>query len=89
MPPATTPTPHNGAIEGDIAKTVLMPGDPLRAKFIADTYLQDVRCFNTVRNMLGYTGTYQGVPVSVMGGVNDQSFNELAWKGLQLSLIHI
>ena len=65
---ATTPTPHNGAIEGDIAKTVLMPGDPLRAKFIADTYLQDVRCFNTVRNMLGYTGTYQGVPVSVMGG---------------------
>ena len=65
---ATTPTPHNGAIEGDIAKTVLMPGDPLRAKFIADTYLQDDRCFNTVRNMLGYTGTYQGVPVSVMGG---------------------
>ena len=65
---ATTPTPHNGAIEGDIAKTVLMPGDPLRAKFIADTYLADVRCFNTVRNMLGYTGTYQGVPVSVMGG---------------------
>lgn len=65
---ATTPTPHNGAIKGDIAKTVLMPGDPLRAKFIADTYLQDVRCFNTVRNMLGYTGTYQGVPVSVMGG---------------------
>ncbi len=42
---ATTPTPHNGAIEGDIAKTVLMPGDPLRAKFIADTYLEDVRCF--------------------------------------------
>ena len=65
---ATTPTPHNGAIKGDIAKTVLMPGDPLRAKFIADTYLQDVRCFNTVRNMLGYTGTYQGIPVSVMGG---------------------
>ena len=65
---ATTPTPHNGAIEDDIAKTVLMPGDPLRAKFIADTYLEDVRCFNTVRNMLGYTGTYQGVPVSVMGG---------------------
>ena len=65
---ATTPTPHNGAIEGDIAKTVLMPGDPLRAKFIADTYLEDVRCFNTVRNMLGYTGTYQDVPVSVMGG---------------------
>lgn len=65
---ALTPTPHNGAVEGDIAKTVLMPGDPLRAKFIADTYLEDVRCFNTVRNMLGYTGTYKGVPVSVMGG---------------------
>jgi len=61
-------TPHNEASKGDFAKTVLMPGDPLRAKFIADTYLEDVRCFNTVRNMLGYTGTYQGVPVSVMGG---------------------
>lgn len=62
------PTPHNSAKKGDFARTVLMPGDPLRAKFIADTYLEDVRCFNTVRNMLGYTGTYQGVPVSVMGG---------------------
>ncbi len=62
------PTPHNGAKAGDIAKTVLMPGDPLRAKFIADTYLEDVVCFNTVRNMLGYTGTYQGKRVSVMGG---------------------
>ena len=63
----STPTPHNAATLGDIAKTVLMPGDPLRAKYIADTYLQDVRCFNTVRNMLGFTGTYQGNPVSVMG----------------------
>ncbi len=62
------PTPHNGAKAGEIAKTVLMPGDPLRAKFIADTYLEDVVCFNTVRNMLGYTGTYQGKKVSVMGG---------------------
>ncbi|MDD5934970.1 MAG: purine-nucleoside phosphorylase [Clostridiales bacterium] len=63
-----TPTPHNGAKVGDIAKTVLMPGDPLRAKFIADTYLEDVTCFNTVRNMFGYTGTYKGKKISVMGG---------------------
>ena len=61
-------TPHNGAEKGDIAKTVLMPGDPLRAKYIADTYLKDVKCFNTVRNMFGYTGTYEGKEVSVMGG---------------------
>lgn len=62
------PTPHNGAKPGEIAKTVLMPGDPLRAKFIAEEYLTDVHLFNTVRNMLGYTGTYQGKRVSVMGG---------------------
>lgn len=65
---SNVPTPHNGAKEGDIAKTVLMPGDPLRAKFIAETYLTNPVCFNTVRNMLGYTGTYKGKPVSVMGG---------------------
>lgn len=64
----STPTPHNGAKLGDIAKTVLMPGDPLRAKYIADNYLENVQCFNTVRNMLGYTGTYKGHKVSVMGG---------------------
>lgn len=63
-----TPTPHNGANKGEIAKTVLMPGDPLRAKYIADTYLENAVCFNTVRNMLGYTGTYQGKRISVMGG---------------------
>lgn len=62
------PTPHNAAKAGDIAKTVLMPGDPLRAKFIAETFLTDVTCFNTVRNMFGYTGMYQGKRVSVMGG---------------------
>lgn len=61
-------TPHNEAKKGDIAKTVLMPGDPLRAKFIAETFLQDAKCFNTVRNMLGYTGTYEGKQISVMGG---------------------
>ena len=60
-------TPHNQAQMGDIAKTVLMPGDPLRAKFLAETYLEDVKQFNTVRNMLGYTGTYQGKQVSIMG----------------------
>ncbi|HBQ46625.1 MAG TPA: purine-nucleoside phosphorylase, partial [Ruminococcaceae bacterium] len=65
---AQTPTPHNQAKAGEIAKTVLMPGDPLRAKYIAETYLKDAKCFNTVRNMLGYTGTYHGKKVSVMGG---------------------
>lgn len=62
------PTPHIEAKAGEIAKTVLMPGDPLRAKFIAETYLEDVVCFNKVRNMLGFTGNYQGKRVSVMGG---------------------
>lgn len=61
------PTPHNHANPGDIAETVLMPGDPLRAKFIADTYLTDVTCYNTVRNMLGYTGLYKGKRISVQG----------------------
>lgn len=60
-------TPHNEASEGQIAKTVLMPGDPLRARFIADNFMEDVTCFNTVRNMLGFTGTYKGKKVSVMG----------------------
>jgi purine-nucleoside phosphorylase len=61
------PTPHNGAILGDIAKTVLMPGDPLRAKYIAETYLENVTCFNQVRGMLGYTGEFKDNKVSVMG----------------------
>ena len=61
------PTPHIGAKDAEIAKTVLMPGDPLRAKFIADNYLEDVVCFNTIRNMLGFTGNYKGKRVSVMG----------------------
>ena len=63
----TTPTPHISAMAGDFAKTVLMPGDPLRAKFIAETYLQNVRVVNEVRGMLGFTGEYKGKPVSVMG----------------------
>lgn len=62
------PTPHNTAKKGEIAKKVLMPGDPLRAKYIAETYLENPVCFNTVRNMFGYTGTYKGQEVSVMGG---------------------
>jgi len=60
-------TPHNHANKKDIAKIVLMPGDPLRAKFIADTFLENPVQFNTVRNMFGYTGTYKGKEVSVMG----------------------
>ena len=60
-------TPHNAANKGDIAKTVLMPGDPLRAKFIAENFLENPKQFNTVRNMCGYTGTYKGHEVSVMG----------------------
>lgn len=62
------PTPHIEVKEkGIIADTVLMPGDPLRAKYIAETFLEDVVSFNTVRNMFGYTGTYKGRKISVMG----------------------
>ena len=60
------PTPHNSANPGDFAKTVLMPGDPLRAKFIADTFLENAKLVNNVRGIHGYTGTYKDVPVSVM-----------------------
>lgn len=62
------PTAHNSAKAGDFAKTVLMPGDPLRAKYIAETYLENPRQVNAVRNMFGYTGTYKGKEISVMGG---------------------
>lgn len=60
-------TPHISASEGDFAPSVLLPGDPLRARHIAENFLDDVRQVNEVRNMLAYTGTHQGVPVSVMG----------------------
>ena len=60
-------TPHINAEKGDFADTVLMPGDPLRAKYIADTYLENVRQVNDVRSMFGYTGTYKGREISVMG----------------------
>ncbi len=61
-----TPTPHIAASPEDFAKTVLMPGDPLRAKFIAENFLENPRLVNNVRGIQGYTGTYKGVPVSVM-----------------------
>lgn len=83
-------TPHketshikpNGA---EIAETILLPGDPLRAKFIAETYLEDVVQFNEVRGMLGYTGTYQGKRISVMGtGMGTPSMSLYSWE-----LIHV
>lgn len=75
------PTPHNNAKKGDIAKTVLMPGDPLRAKFIAENYLDDPVCYNEVRGMLGFTGTYKGVPVSVQGsGMGMPSIGIYSWE---------
>lgn len=63
----SVPTAHIGAKKGDFAKTVLMPGDPLRAKYIAETYLENPRLVTSVRNMFGYTGTYKGKEISVMG----------------------
>ena len=58
---------HIGAEKGEIAETVLLPGDPLRAKWIAETYLENIHCYNKVRNMFGYTGTYNGRRISVQG----------------------
>lgn len=77
-------TPHIDP-QAPIAPTVLLPGDPLRAKFIAETYLEDAKQFNSVRNMLGFTGTYQGAPVSVMGsGMGIPSISLYAWE-----LVHV
>lgn len=74
-------TPHINPDGADIAETILLPGDPLRAKFIAETYLDDVVQFNSVRNMLGFTGTYRGTPVSVMGsGMGIPSISLYAWE---------
>ena len=64
---SNTPTPHIGAKLGDIAETVIMAGDPLRVKLMAERFLENPVCFNEVRGMLGYTGTYKGKRVSVMG----------------------
>lgn len=77
------PTPHNRAQVGDYAKTCLLPGDPLRAQYIAQNFLDDVRLVNDVRNCFGYTGTYEGKPVSVQAsgmGIPSLSIyvNELA-----------
>lgn len=75
------PTAHNSAKSGDIAKTVLMPGDPLRAKFIAENYLDNPVCYNQVRGMLGFTGTYKGIPVSVQGsGMGMPSIGIYSWE---------
>lgn len=68
-------TPHNTANPGDIAETILLPGDPLRAKFIAETYLEDLVQFNSVRNMFGYTGTYKMESAFLLWG--------RAWECLQ------
>lgn len=74
-------TPHIHAKVGDFAKTVLMPGDPLRAKFIAETYLNDAKLVNTVRNVFAYTGTYQGKRVSVMAsGMGMPSMGIYSWE---------
>ena len=62
----STPTPHISAKPGDFGKTVLMPGDPLRSRFIAENFLENPVLVNNVRGVQGYTGTYKGVPVSVM-----------------------
>ena len=60
-------TPHLSAVPGDIAESILLPGDPLRARYIAETYLEDFVCHNEVRGMYGYTGTYRGKRISVQG----------------------
>ena len=65
--PHAVPTPHLGAAAGDIADAVLLPGDPLRAEAVAETFLSDVHCYSRVRNMLGFTGMYQGRRISVQG----------------------
>lgn len=69
------------ASKGDIAESVLLPGDPLRAKFIAENYLDNAKCYSEVRNMLGFTGTYKGVPVSVQGtGMGMPSMGIYSWE---------
>lgn len=71
----------NAAVTGDIAESILLPGDPLRAKFIAENYLSNARCYTDIRNMLGYTGTYKGVPVSVQGtGMGMPSMGIYSWE---------
>ena len=72
---------HINAQRGQIAESILLPGDPLRAKFIAENFLEGAKCYNEVRNMLGYTGTYRGVPVSVQGtGMGMPSIGIYSWE---------
>ena len=74
-------TPHNAAEPGDIAKVVLMPGDPLRAQYIAEHFLEDVTRFTAIRNMYGYTATYDGMRISVMGsGMGIPSMAIYSWE---------
>ena len=69
------------AQKGEIAESILLPGDPLRAKFIAENFLDSPRCYNEIRGMLGYTGTYKGVPVSVQGtGMGMPSMGIYSWE---------
>ena len=77
----SVPTPHISAKLGEIAKTVLMPGDPLRSKFIAETFLTDPVLVNNVRGVQGYTGTWKGVPVTVMAsGMGIPSIGIYSWE---------
>lgn len=72
---------HIGAPKGAIAESILLPGDPLRAKFIAENFLQNAKQYNEIRGMLGYTGTYKGVPVSVQGtGMGMPSIGIYSWE---------
>ena len=76
-----TPTPHIGAKYGEIAETVIMSGDPLRAQFMAEHFLDNPVLFNKVRGMLGFTGTYKGVPVSGQGsGMGMPSIGIYSWE---------
>ena len=77
----TKETPHIKPNGVEIAESILLPGDPLRAKFIAETFLEDYQCFNEVRGMLGYTGTYKGKKISVMGtGMGPASMGIYSWE---------
>ena len=75
------PTPHNSAAKGDFAKTVLMPGDPLRSKYIAENFLTGPRLVNNVRGVQGYTGHWKGAPVSVQAsGMGIPSIGIYSWE---------
>ncbi|MCQ2558861.1 MAG: purine-nucleoside phosphorylase [Oscillospiraceae bacterium] len=75
------PTPHNTAVPEDFGKTVLMPGDPLRSKYIAETFLQDAKLVNNVRGVNGYTGLWKGVPVTVMAsGMGMPAIGIYSWE---------